>query len=252
MKQRGTVALILALAVIAAGILGSFFWSFSRQNPDQSQITLPGHGTADIDHTQDIGDSNRETVELLTVTRDNVAEVLRQLRRPEAYQCQVESTYYYGEGASTLKSTLEVRDGLVRITQYDRQEQPTLEALLTETRVYLWDTGEHWSDFLRMPDDRDLYARFPTYEDILTLPPERLLAGRTEVLDGELCIFVQTRQPETGEEQDWYILAETGLLLYTETRKDGAVCYTGAMKQFSAQPPGEERFLLPDGSAPTP
>lgn len=250
MKRRGTVALILALAVIAIGVLGSFFWSFSRQNREEYQITLPGHGTADIDHTHDIGESNRETVELLTVNRDNVTDVIAQLRRPESYQCQVESTYYYGENASVLKSTLEVQGNKLRITQYDAEQQPALEALLTETRVYLWDTGERWSDFPRMPNDRDLYARFPTYEDLLSMPDERILEGDAREWGGELCIYVLTRNEETEEEQSWYILAETGLLLYTETRKDNALCYVGAMRQFSMQQPEEERFLLPDGSTP--
>lgn len=250
MKRRGTVALILALAVIAIGVLGSFFWSFSRQDQEQYQITLPGHGTAEIDHTHDIGKSNRETVELLTVTRDNVTDVIAQLRRPDSYQCQTESTYYYGESATLLKSTLAVQGDKLRITQYDAAEQPLLEVLLTGERVYLWDTGERWNSFPRQDNDRDLYARFPTYEDILSMPPERILKGETREWGGELCIYVQTRNPETEEQQDWYILTETGLLLYTETRKKDALCYTGVMRQFSVQLPEEMSFLLPDGSAP--
>lgn len=250
MKQRGTAALILALAVIAAGVLGSFFWSFSRQNQEQYQITLPGHGTAEIDHTHEIGQSNRETVEVLTVTRDNVAEVIRQLQRPERYQCQMESVYYYGETAAVLKSTLQVRQEQLRITQYDSGETPVLQALLTRDRVYLWDEGDTWADLPRMENDRDLYARFPTYEDILALPPEQILEGGVEEWNGALCIYVRTGDPDTGEEQQWYILAETGLLFYTETTRDGEYCYTGIMRQFSMQEPSTDRFLLPDGSLP--
>ena len=68
MKRRGLAALIAALAVIAVGILISFFLSLTAKNTGNYTISLPGQSTAAIDDMGLIREKNRETVQAVTLS----------------------------------------------------------------------------------------------------------------------------------------------------------------------------------------
>lgn len=248
MKRRGIAALIAALAVIAAGLLISFFLSFSAGNKGQYQIILPGHGSATIDETQKIETENREKIQSVVIDKTNVQAVIASLSRPDGYSCVMQSTYFYNDESAELKSKCDVSGSLMRITQYTQSEKTELSALLTEKWVYLWNEGEIYERFPRMENDADLYLRAPSYRDIVLLAPEFVLDGGTAEIDGHLCLTIQTQDPETGETTDWAILADNGQLLYAESKDSHGMTFLTVMQSFSAGKPEDSLFLLPDGS----
>lgn len=250
MRKRSAAALVAALMVVAVGFFASFFFLFADSSGEQYTITLPGQGSAVIDPSPEIGQSNRSQLQTVEIDRTNLQAVLQTLQRPAVYHLQSETAYFYRDSQSTLKSQLWKGQSAIRIAQQNAQNAQTQQILLTDNWVYLWDAGGIVTRFARQSRDADLYRRTPTYEDLLKLSAEEILEGRVTELEGQLCLYAKTRDSLTGEVEQWYILAENGLLLYADGTLDGETTYQTRMTQLQLELEGQNLFLLPDGSQP--
>ena len=250
MRKRSTAALIAAMLVVAVGFFASFFFLFAESSGEQYTITLPGQGSAVIDPSPEIGQANRDQLQIVEINRTNFLAVLQTLQRPEIYQLQSETTYYYRGSSSTLKSQLWKGQPGMRISQMNAQNEQAQQVLLTDNWVYVWSADSEVTRFEKQSRDADLYRRTPTYEDLLKLSAEEILEGRVEELEGQLCLYAKTKDTLTGEEEQWYILAENGLLLYAEGTLDGQMTYQTRMTQLQLEMEDSQLFLLPDGSQP--
>ena len=249
MKKRSTTALIAALAVVAVGVFVSFFLSFSNQAPEHV-ITLPGQGSAIIDTSPEIQEENHQLIQAITVDVSNIQSVIASLSRPVSYQGQSELTYHYRDTQSVLKNQLWKRDGLVRTSQLLEDGAAGEQALITDAYVYLWSGEEAYVRFPHQENDADLYSLAPTYEDILRLDAADILAGEVQDLDGQMCLYVSSQDPLTGEQEEWYVLVENGLLLYAQGKLDGTPTYTFRLSELQLEQPDGSLFLLPDGTEP--
>lgn len=250
MRKRSTAALIAAMLVVAVGFFASFFFLFAESSGEQYTITLPGQGSAVIDPSPEIGQANRDQLQIVEIDRTNFLAVLQTLQRPETYQLQSETTYYYRDSSSTLKSQLWKSQPGMRISQMNALNEQAQQVLLTDNWVYVWSDDSEVARFEKQSRDADLYRRTPTYEDLLKLSAEEILEGRVEELEGQLCLYAKTKDTLTGEEEQWYILAENGLLLYAEGTLDGQMTYQTRMTQLQLEMEDSQLFLLPDGSQP--
>lgn len=249
MKKRSTTALIAAMAVVAAGVFVSFFLSFSNQDPEHV-ITLPGQGSAVIDTSPEIQEENHQLIQTITVDVSNIQSVVASLSQPASYQCQSELTYYYRDTQAVMKNQLWKQDELVRTSQLLEDGAAGQQALITDSYVYLWSGEEAYVQFPRQENDADLYSFAPTYEDILQLDAADILTGEVQDVDGQMCLYVVSRDPLTGEQEEWYVLVENGLLLYAEGTLDGTPTYTFRLTELQLEQPEDTRFLLPDGTVP--
>lgn len=250
MKRRGLAALIAALAVIAVGILISFFLSLTAKNTGNYTISLPGQSTATIDDMGLIREKNRETVQAVTIDEDNVQAVIGALERPERYQSVYVITYYYGEDSAAFTGTIAANGTLSYAKTVNESGEDLFHALLSERWTYVWGEDETYRRFPRKTRDADLYACAPTYEDLLAIPREQIVKASVDEVDGELCLLVLSREPVSGEEQEWRILADCGVLLTMESRKEGRITYSAVLATLSLDPPEDRFFLLPDGKHP--
>lgn len=250
MRKRSAAALVAALIVVAVGFFASFFFLFADSSGEQYTITLPGQGSAVIDPSPEIGQSNRSQIQSVKIDRTNIQAVLQTLQQPETYHLQSETTYFYRDSYTTLKSQVWKGKPGMRISQLNAQDAQSEEILLTDKWVYLWNAEGAVAQFEKQSRDADLYRRTPTYEDLLKLSSEELLEGCVTELEGQLCLYAKSRDSLTGEEEQWYILAENGLLLYADGTLDGQMTYQTRMTQLQLEFEGENLFLLPDGSQP--
>lgn len=248
MKKRSTTALIAAMFVVAVGIFISFFLS-SNQN-DSYTITLPGQGSAEIDTSHDIGESNRDQVSTISINAGNIQAVVASLQRPETYHCQISTIYYYQDTQTTIKSELWKVGDQIRISQFNAEGQPVQQTLLTNDWVYLWDEGSTYRRYARQENDMDLYSRAPSYEDLVKMDLAQILTSELREQDGALCLYAETRDALTGESEQWYILVENGLLLQASGSVDGISTYTSYMTALQLKSPAEDLFVLPDGTRP--
>lgn len=249
MRKRSTTALLAAMAVVAAGVFVSFFVSFSSPDPEH-EITLPGQGSAVIDTSPEIEESNRQLIQTVAVDASNIQSVIGSLSRPEQYQSQSELTYYYRDTQTVLRTGLWKQNGLVRTSQLKADGTAGPQALMGEYSVYLWQGEEPPVRFARQDMDADLYNFAPTYEDILQLSPSDILAGEVRDVDGQMCLYVCSLDPLTGEQEQWYVLVENGLLLCAEGALNGASTYAYRMQELRLEAADASLFLLPDGTQP--
>ncbi len=248
MKKRSTTALIAAMFVVAVGIFISFFLSSNQS--DSYTISLPGQGSAEIDTSHEIGDSNRDQVKTITITAENIQSVVASLQRPADYHCQLSTVYYYRDTQTTMKTELWRADDCVRISQFSADGQAAQQTILTDDWVYLWGNGTAYSRYARQESDADLYSRIPSYEDLIAMDASQILVGELREQDGTLCLYAETQDLVTNEIEQWYILVENGLLLQATGTVDGVNTYTCYMTALTLEEVAEELFVLPDGTLP--
>jgi len=247
MKKRGTLALIAAMVVVAAGIFASFFLA----NPgDSYTITLPGQGSAEIDTSYEIGESNRNQVHTIAVNASNIQAIVASLRRPEVYHCRMSISYFYQDTKTALNSELWKNADYVRISQSTADGGEGQQALLSDKWVYLWGADGSYHRYARQESDADLYSRTPSYEDLIRMKPEQVLVGELRELDGQLCLYAETLDDLTGEMETWHILVENGLLLLASGSLDGKNTYISQMTELRLEIPEDFSFALPDGTQP--
>ena len=248
MKKRSTTALIAAMFVVAVGIFISFFLSSNQS--DSYTISLPGQGSAEIDTSHEIGDSNRDQVKTITITAENIQSVIASLQRPESYHCQMSTIYYYRDVQTTMKSELWRSSDRVRISQFTAEGQAAQQTLLTDDWVYLWGDSTTFSRYARQEGDTDLYSRIPSEEDLITMDVSQILVGELREQDGALCLYAETQDLVTNEIEQWYILVENGLLLQASGTLDGVNTYTCYMTSLTLDDADDALFVLPDGTLP--
>ena len=249
MRKRSTTALLAAMAVVAAGVVVSFFVSVSAPDPEH-EISLPGQGSAVIDTSPVIEESNRQFIQTISVDASNVQSVIASLSRPEQYQSQSELTYYYRDSQTVMACSLWKQDGMLRISQQKEDGATGPQALLSASYVYLWEGDAPWVQFARQEQDADLYSLAPTYEDILRLEPSNILAGEVREVDGQMCVYASSRDPLTDELEQWYVLVENGLLLCADGALNGAPTYDYRMTELRLERADGALFVLPDGTTP--
>ncbi len=250
MRKRSIAALIAALFVVAAGVFVSFYLIFTDDSGEAYTITLPGQGSANIDPSPELGESNRAHLQTVTIDRTNIQAVIRSLQRPEVYQLHSQTTYYYNGARSVLRSQLWREGDQVRIDQLSADGTKEKQIFLTKDWVYLWGPDKQVARYVRQNRDADLYSHAPTYEDLLQLPAEAIQDAQIIEVDGHLCIYVVSLDPLTGETEQWYLLVENGLLISAEGQLDGQLTYQTTISDLQLSLEGQDPFVLPDGTKP--
>lgn len=249
MRRRSVAALVAALIVVAAGFLISLFFLFADSQSGEAVITLPGQGSAVIETNPQLEQSNLTQLQAVRIDRTNIQAVLASLSRPESYSLESNTVYYYRESTTTLTSRMWSADGCVRIAQQE-PDGTDRQLLLTESWIYLWSGEETPARFFRQEGDEALYRRAPSYQDLLALPTDAILEGGTVQREEGLCLYARSLDELTGESEEWYVLAENGLLLEAQGTLEGRPTYQYRLTALSQEPPEDAVFLLPDGTRP--
>lgn len=249
MRRRSVAALVAALVVVIVGFLVSMAFLFAESQNEEAVITLPGQGSAVIETNPQLEQSNLSHLQAVRIDRTNIQAVLASLSRPESYSMESETVYYYRESTATLTSRMWSADGCVRIAQQE-PDGADRQILLTDSWVYLWSGEQAPSRFFRQEGDETLYRRAPSYQDLLVLPADAILEGGTVQREEGLCLYARSLDELTGETEEWYVLAENGLLLEARGTLGGQLTYQYRLTALSQEPPEDAVFLLPDGTKP--
>lgn len=251
MRRRSVAALVAAVVVVTAGFLFSLVMLFTDSQNEEALITLPGQGSAVIETNPQLEQSNLAQIQAVHIDRTNIQAVLQSLSRPEYCSLESETVYYYREASATLISRMWQKDGCLRIAQQET-DGTDRQLLLTESWVYLWSGEETPARFSRQEGDEALYRRAPSYAELLALPAEAILEGGTVQREEGLCLYARSLDSLTGETEDWYVLAENGLLLEAQGTLDDRLTYRYRLTMLYQEQPEDTVFLLPDGTRPMP
>lgn len=221
----------IVLALMLAGVL---------RKPEE--ITLPAPNTAP---EQSGGELEGGALTVVEVTPETVQAAVATLRRPERYRRTVTVEQFWTGGSGSSETAVAVLGPWTRTdrTMPDGRVRHTVTGpetvyiwYNTETEVYAAPAGEITADH-EQP--------IPTYEDVLELETERILAADYREASGVPCIYVEAQEGEYVLR--YWVSVETGLLTAAEKLLGEETVYRMASLTLGEEPTAAD-MTLPDGT----
>lgn len=226
----------------------AMFASFGRVifAADTPKVVLPSSsaGPGDISSSG----SQAQDYQRVEVTTETVTGVVATLARPASYYRELTVETFWEGGSSSVQIQVWTDGGW----SHSRQTLPSSVVrhdLTGENILYYWYDGS--SQYKQAPANErspDLAQRIPTYETVLDLDPEDIIAAGYETR-GELpCVFVEVRPKDSRQLQRFWISVENGLLVSAEAEEEGQLIYRmTAYSPMQTPCPANGSFALPDG-----
>lgn len=212
-----------------------------------SHITLPA---SDASTGQTAGDpsAGSDVLTVVEVTPETVQFAIETLARPEAYRRTATIEQFWSSGSGTYEITVTVSGPWTRTdrTMPDGRVRHTI----TDGGVtYIWYNSEETVYAAPAGDiSADNEQSIPTYEDILELPVEEIVAADYRAISDLNCIYVETAETAEGYALRYWVSVDTGLLVAAEKLLDGEPVYRMGAPAVDQSAPAEAEFTLPDGT----
>lgn len=243
-EKSRTIFIIMIALILAAAVIYSFSAGFFH--------SVPSVGLASVDPGPTGGETSDDPFADLVqvdVTPETVQNVIATLSRYSSYRRTVTVEFFSGETSiGGLTASVAVDGGWTRADVQDHGGMVEHTIIGEDTR-WLW-FGEN-AAYVRTPAAQgasDLVQRIPTYEDVLALDRKSITAAAYERRGDLPCIYVEVLQPELDYLERFWVSVESGLLVSSETWKNGEMVYR--MSAYEVESPlsdGTQSFTLPDG-----
>ena len=230
------VSILLMLVVLALA---------QRGLRDSGSIVLPA-GQAEVgDGTAGEGS---EGLDVVKITPDTVQPAINTLSRPATYSRRQTVETFWSGGSGVSESQVSVSGGRTRIdTQLpDGSVRHTL--VVGGSAAVWYDDETEWTVLSAEQFSADVAQRMLTYETVRDLPVEEIAEADYRDLDGVSCVYVATRADGEGYATCYWVSTVSGLLKRAERYWDGELVYRFTAEDTNMDAPGEEVFLLPDGT----
>lgn len=229
------VLIVLVLAILA---LNTF-----RTTP---QITLPDPPDAAEQGGDEIA-ADDEAYTRLSVTPETVQGVVATLARPKTYSRTILAETFWNGGSATNEITVSVDGEYTSVTT--TLPDGTVRRTLTDgARSCIWYGGSNrYFSAAAGSISADEEQGIPTYEDVIDLPSERIIAADYRMLSDIDCIYVETSPDALGYCERYWISVKTGLLIAAEKTMGETTVYRMASLTMS-ETVAADAFILPDGT----
>lgn len=248
-KFRTLVLIITAALLVVLAI--SLVAFFGNRESDRNGITLPPEGWQSAEEALTPGEG------FVTVTTDNAAQIVENLKRPEYYhQTLLQTTTANTSSARQTTDIWAYGDVWKIVTTGGGQ---TRHILTDGVTAYLWYRDETWRvESVTLPEgvSPDDLAGILTYESIADIPAGEIRAAEYVLLseqNGAPCLYVEAKGTDGTANRFWVDLA-TGLLCLADCSMDGSEIYrleqTGLSLLESTDEELLRQMLLPNGTDP--
>lgn len=251
-RVRTAVIAAAAAFTVLALLLGIYYGS--QMGNQDSGITLP--------QTQSTVTAKPPSQLLedpfLTVTRENVLDILRSLVRPIGYHQVLSATTYWSEGDLTVDVDLYGKNGVLKAKVHDGTH--IKHFLSNGETLYLWyeqEKDEVFQTILAEGTTLEDLLGVPTYETVMRLPEESILEAGYLTLgeaDGTPCIYIACGLKDSMYTDRYWIDVENQILYRADGQQGESQIYLLEQKSLEILPQGETElddvFMLPDGSCP--
>lgn len=245
-KNKMIFSLLIALIIVAA-VLSSF--GLTLFNGGTPEIVLPslapqGNGGGEGD---DVESGHFLQVDVTPQTVQSVIE--KTLERWPSYSRTITLEVTAGERTSAFVAKVWVDTGWTRV-EMTQPVQPmgTQYTIVGEGTLYRWyglsSSVTSWPADENAPD---LAQHIPTYTDVLELDQGQIVDAGYVERDGLPCIYVETSVDELGYLERYWVSVDSGLLVASETEKDGVTVLRMSSSTVNALALEEMDFTLPDG-----
>ena len=238
---RNLLAILIA-AVMAVALFSAFSINFFHKTPAVILPTLAPASAGTEPGPE--GDGAYQRVE---VTPETVRQVVATLERPDSYARTVTVETLGSDGAFGAASAAVTVDGGWTRTELTLPDGRVCHSIVGGGKRYVWYGSERrWREYSADSRSADLSQRLPTYEDVVDAEEEDIESAWYD--DASACICVAVKVPELGYVEQYWVSVETGLLVRSESSKDGQVFYR--MSGYTVETPATPglNFSLPDGT----
>ena len=242
--------IILILLIIGASLLVNLL------SKDTREIPLPDT-SASGSPAETAGVTASNGLEHVTVTKDNVQNVIARLIRQPYYTRSVQIEIFYEGGSTPYTISTSFAYGATALKK-SGGDGPSEHVVIAGDTLYIWYEGDK-TPYIRpvdSPEDEkkssDAYQMMTSYEDVLKLDKSSIAdAGYMEYGDsGEYCIYVQYVTELLRYTAKCYISVDSGLLIHAEKYDGNTLVYKMTAADFNATEPDSSVFELPDGTNP--
>lgn len=244
-ERKRTLLAVVISCIIVASVGYSFTMSFFADVPDIVVADPSASPGLSVSPAPTGGQAGLP----VEVTPETVQSVIAELSRFRSYSRTLTIRYAWSGGSGSVTAHVSVDGGWSRC-------DAELPGGLVERSITGDGTLWYWygdgQDYLQADADlhsEDLVQHIPTYEDILKLDKSRITDAGYEEKDGVPAIYTQARDDGTGYLERYWVSVDSGLLVASETEKNGKVVYSmTASDMTSPLAEAGDAFTLPDGT----
>lgn len=243
-KGHRNLLAILVAVVMAVALFSAFSINLFHKTP---AVILPS--LAPLASNPPVGQGESGDYVRVEVTLDTVQQVIATLERPDSYARTVNVETVGAENESGASAASVTVDGGWTSTQLTLPDGRVCHSVVGEGKRYVWyDNQRRWQEYDASENSADLAQRLPTYEDILAADKENIVEAQYVLTDAMPCIYVAVAEPELGYVESYWVSVDTGLLVRSESSKDGQIFYR--MSGYTVETPADPglNFTLPDGT----
>lgn len=231
-------------ALILVGVLFlSFVLSSSAYRTGGSGIVLPSEIDPAPVGVEDFEQKNKEILMEITITPQNVQQVIAALSRPQSYTMTVSSTLYTGASSGKMVCCQTFKNDAVRVDYLTTDGGVERTVLFWQDACYAWRAGA--VSFYKGTIgsfSQDGESMLPSYETVCSLAQEQILSAALTEEEGDPCVSVVAQE---GEYTVTYVVsAASGLLRRAVYEQQGAVVRT-VETTVSLDAPDDSLFILP-------
>lgn len=237
--KKPSIYIGAVLAALALILLIVFF--LNPQSDSSPPISLPSASITDNLSPSD----NLDNDALAEVTKENVQSIISNtLSRVESYHQTITTTLYSDGNEKSTEHEIWSKGTALRIES--RSEDSTKSILVKDNTLYLWyddDKSVYTKTVISsIPDE---YIGLISYEDVVSIPAEKILdAGHVEFA-GDSCIFVEYTDGELNYTQRLYISISNGLVMGEECYDGDSLIYSMVSAEPDISTPTDSVFALP-------
>ncbi|MBE6908449.1 MAG: hypothetical protein E7474_02425 [Ruminococcaceae bacterium] len=232
--------------LFAALVLLVVFFMIRRTFQRPPEVVLPEiTGTEEVSGV--IPETAQDAVRRVEVTPDTVQRVIDRLARPESYSRTMVIERFWPGGSGQSTASVTVSGGWTRV-DLTRGEAETRHLITGGGQSWIWYGEEDrvYSGAAALTADEE--EGIPTYEDILRLPVDEIVAADYRALEGVNCIYVETSPDSFGYSQRYWVRVDNGLLVYAERMDGEEVVYRMSGLETDPDVAPAQAFALPDGT----
>lgn len=236
---------IIVITLVAVGLVLTYVLS---NNDSDTEIVLPSP-TASVE-TEQISETPKPDT-LLSVSPENVKDVLSTVSRPSSYHRTVEINTISDDSVATQTTEVWVREDSQHFEISDNREKR--HVVIADGRVSIWYDGE---EGIHSFEENQLFSAddilgIPTYEDVLSLDPSLITsADYVTVNDGDSYLYVEFVSADNRYQYRYWVSLETGLLSEAVTLSDGETVYSMKETYMQLLPATDSefdnKFLIPE------
>ncbi len=183
----------------------------------------------------------------IEIRPDTVQSAIESLSRASEYTRSFTIERYWQGGHGVTVTNVFASAGWLRLDSVDSNADVRHVILSDDGTVYIWYNSErrYFSGASAFAEDEE--QGILTYEDVLSLPVERIALADYRSFEGVNCIYVETSSDENGYSERYWVSTADGLLTAAERLAGEELVYRMVTTQAKLEMPSDA-FVLPDGT----